>query len=58
MLRTISDPKVIEKFVSWMQENCVEPDSPGMVDIAEFGKDLSFNEAVGLAIQKFPTLVI
>ena len=47
----------MEKFASWMRENCVEPDSLGKIDIdAEFGKDLSYNEAVGLAIQKFPTL--
>jgi hypothetical protein len=40
-----------------MQENCIESDSLGKIDIdAEFGKDLTFNEAVGLAIQKFPTL--
>ncbi|HVB12038.1 MAG TPA: hypothetical protein VNE86_02820 [Nitrososphaerales archaeon] len=57
MPKTISDPKAMEKFTSWMRENCVEPDSLGKVDIdAEFGKDMSFNEAVGLAIQKFPTL--
>ncbi len=57
MVRTISDSKTMEKFVSWMRENCVEPDSLGKIDIeAEFGKDLSCNEAIGLAIQKFPTL--
>lgn len=40
-----------------MRENCIEPDSLGKIDIdAEFGKDLSYNEAVGLAIQKFPTV--
>ena len=48
-------PKTMEKFTSWMQENCVELDGLGKIDIeAEFGKDLSFNEAVGLAIQKSP----
>ncbi len=47
----------MEKFVVWMKENSIDPDSLQKIDVAaEFGKDLSFSEAVGLAIQKFPTL--
>jgi len=57
MPRTISDSKTMEKFVAWMREDCIEPDGLGKIDVdAEFGKDLTYNEAVGLAIQKFPML--
>jgi hypothetical protein len=40
-----------------MHENCIEPDGLGKIDVeAEFGKDLTYNEAVGLVIQKFTSL--
>ncbi|MGI0092230.1 MAG: hypothetical protein ACREBS_11035 [Nitrososphaerales archaeon] len=55
--RQLSNPKIMERFVSWMQENCVEPDGLRMIDVnTEFGKDLSYSEAIELAFQKFPTL--
>jgi hypothetical protein len=55
--RTLSNAKTMDKFRTWMIENAAEPDSINKIDIeAEFGKDLSYNEAVGLAIRKFPSL--
>ncbi len=57
MSRTLSDQRVMDKFVSWMRENTANADAIRKLDVeAEFGKDLTYNEAVGLAIQKFPTL--
>jgi hypothetical protein len=39
-----------------MERNCVSPDRLDQIDFeAEFGKDLSYNEAVELALHKFPT---
>jgi len=57
MNRHISDPKARERFISWMTENSLDPGNLDEIDIeAEFGTDLTFNEAVELALQKFPTL--
>lgn len=45
------------KFRDWMMSNSVYPDKVLDIDIeSEFGKDLSFREAVDTAIQKFPSL--
>jgi hypothetical protein len=45
----------MERFWVWMKNNSVNPESLTDLDVeAEFGKDLSFNEAVELALQKFP----
>lgn len=57
MLGRLSDQKTLNKFRQWMNENALNPDGVKNVDvIAEFGKDLTFHEAVMLATQKFPTL--
>jgi hypothetical protein len=54
-MKRISDPKVKEKFREWIRENVISSDSTDLIDIeAEFGSDLSLDEAIGLAIQKFP----
>ena len=56
MSRHISDPKTKEKFMVWMNENSLDPDNLDEIDIeAEFGTDLTYNEAIELALQKFPT---
>lgn len=40
-----------------MCRNCVDTDQLGNIDIeAEFGKDLTYNEAIETALHKFPTL--
>jgi hypothetical protein len=47
----------MERFMNWMKKNSADPESVSALDIeAEFGKDLSYNEAVELALQKFPTM--
>lgn len=57
MPKTLSDQKTREKFKDWMRENAVDPDSVNKIDIeTEFGNDLSLNEAVQLAMQKFPSV--
>ena len=55
MSKKISDPKTREKFREWIRENVISPETVDYVDVeAEFGTDLSFDEAIRLAIQKFP----
>ncbi len=52
----LSNPSNLKKFRNWMDRNCVDQDRLNEIDIeAEFGKDLSYNEAVELALHKFPT---
>ena len=51
------DAGTSKKFKSWIEKNCLDRDQVQKLDIeAEFAADLSFNEAVELALQKFPTL--
>lgn len=39
-----------------MEKNCVDPAQLSKIDImAEFDRDLSYNEAVELALHKFPS---
>jgi len=55
MSRRISDPKIKEKFTEWIRENLTAPEALDFIDVeAEFGTDLTFDEAVRLATQKFP----
>jgi hypothetical protein len=55
MSKRISDTKTKEKFREWLRENCLSPENLDFIDVeAEFGTDLSFDEAVQLAVQKFP----
>ena len=57
MHSTLSDQKLRDKLRDWMRDNAVDTDSVSRIDIdGEFGNDLSFNEAVALALQKFPSL--
>lgn len=52
MSKRISDPKTGEKFNDWLRENSLMPENLDLIDIeAEFGNDLTFDEAVGLAMQ-------
>ena len=56
MTRRISDPKAREKFIAWMTENSLDQGNLDEIDIeAEFGTDLTYAEAVELAVQKFST---
>lgn len=55
--RGLSNPSNYKKFRNWMERNAGDPDSLKEIDVdAEFGKDLSYNEAIELAIHKFPTI--
>jgi hypothetical protein len=55
MSKRMSDPKTREKFRDWMRENSLSPENLDLIDTeAEFGDDLTLDEAVQLAIQKFP----
>ncbi len=41
----------------WAKKNCIDPDLLKNIDFdAEFGKDLSYNEAIETALHKFPTV--
>lgn len=45
------------RFRNWLNENAIGKDAVSGIDVdAEFGKDLTYDEAVGLALQKFPSL--
>jgi hypothetical protein len=53
MSKRISDPKIKEKFREWIRENTISPENVDFIDVeAEFGTDLSFDEAIRLAIQE------
>jgi hypothetical protein len=55
MSKKTSDPKTREKFREWIRENIISTETVEYVDIeAEFGSDLSYDEAIRLAIRKFP----
>ena len=55
MSKRISDPKIRDKFKEWIKENSVSSENLDFIDVeAEFGTDLTFDEAVQLAIQMFP----
>ena len=57
MSKRISDLKIREKFKAWIRDNSLSVENLDFIDVeAEFGSDLSFDEAVQLAIQKFPGL--
>jgi hypothetical protein len=41
--------------MEWLRENSLSPENLDLIDVeAEFGSDLTYNEAVQLALQKFP----
>jgi hypothetical protein len=55
----ISSPKTnsLKRFRIWMERNCIDPSQLSKIDFdTEFGMDLSYNEAIELALHKFPTL--
>lgn len=55
--RGLSNPATYKRFKDWMERNCVEPRELSRLDLdAEFGKDLTFNEAIEVALHKFPSL--
>lgn len=55
--RGLSNPSNLKKLRNWMERNSVDPDRLNEIDIeAEFGKDLSYNEAVELAVHRFPAM--
>jgi hypothetical protein len=55
--RNLADPVTLRKFKDWMMRNCISRDEIQKIDFeAEFGKDLTYNEAIEVALHKFPTL--
>lgn len=51
----LNNSKVMSKFRNWMYDNALNVDSISGIDVeAEFGKDLTYDEAIGFALQKFP----
>jgi hypothetical protein len=55
-LQGLANPSNLKRFKRWMEKNCFNVDRLNEIDIeAEFGKDLSYNEAVELALHKFPS---
>lgn len=53
----LDDPRIMNKFRVWLNENALDDDSVAGLDVeAEFGKDLTYDEAIELAVQKFPSL--
>ncbi|MHB1908153.1 MAG: hypothetical protein ACYCQJ_04675 [Nitrososphaerales archaeon] len=53
----LANPLTLKKFKKWMERNCLEKSLIEGIDIeSEFAKDLTYNEAIELAIHKFPTL--
>ena len=55
--RGIANPVISKKFKEWMKRNCVNEEQITNIDFeAEFGKDLSYNEAIEVALHKFPSL--
>jgi hypothetical protein len=56
-VRGLSNPANMKKLRNWMERNCIEPDRLSEIDItSEFGSDLSYSEAVELAVHKFPAM--
>ena len=50
-------PNAFKRFRNWAEKNCVDRAQLDTIDVeSEFGKDLSFNEAVEIALHKFPTM--
>ncbi|MDG6994810.1 MAG: hypothetical protein JRN52_02710 [Nitrososphaerota archaeon] len=55
--RGLSNETTLKRFKKWMQDNCLNEDDLDGIDIeAEFGKDLSYSEAIELALHKFPSM--
>ncbi|MGI0078402.1 MAG: hypothetical protein ACRECH_02150 [Nitrososphaerales archaeon] len=55
--RGLANPITRKKFREWMKRNCVNEEQIANLDLdAEFGQDLSYNEAVEVALHKFPSL--
>jgi hypothetical protein len=53
----LSNPASLKRLKNWMEKNCVDPDRLSEIDIeAGLEKDLSYDEAIELAIHKFPTM--
>ncbi len=53
----LSNPSTFKRFRMWAEKNCIDPDLLKNIDFdAEFGKDLSYNEAIETALHKFPTV--
>ncbi|MCL5066934.1 MAG: hypothetical protein M1368_01095 [Thaumarchaeota archaeon] len=53
----LANENTLRRFKKWMQENCHNPDDLVGIDVgAEFAQDLTFSEAVELALHKFPSM--
>ena len=55
--RGLANPSILRKFKEWMKRNCVNEEQIAKIDLeAEFGKDLSYSEAIEVALHNFPSL--
>ncbi|MDG6999309.1 MAG: hypothetical protein JRN15_09365, partial [Nitrososphaerota archaeon] len=55
--RGLANENTLKRFKKWMRENCLNPDDLIGIDVeAEFGSDLSYGEAIELALHKFPSM--
>jgi hypothetical protein len=56
-VRGLANPATFDRFQKWMRKNCIDAERLNSIDLsAEFGKDLSYNEAIEFAVHKFPSL--
>ncbi|MEM2430304.1 MAG: hypothetical protein QW779_07235 [Nitrososphaerales archaeon] len=54
---TLSNPLIKNRFMSWVERNISNPKYLTICDWqAEFGNDLTFNEAINMALSKYPTI--
>jgi|SRR5579872_3919035 len=54
MSKRISDPKTKDEVVQWLRENSLSPENLDLIDVeVEFGTELTFDEAIQLAMQRF-----
>lgn len=54
---TLGNPAVWSRFLRWARTNLADPESFEQVDwTGEFGRDLTYSEAIELALFKFPAL--
>ena len=55
--RGLANENTLKRFKKWMRENCLNADDLIGIDVeAEFGSDLSYGEAIELALHKFPSM--
>lgn len=54
---TLSNPLIKKRFMRWVERNISDPKYLEIYDWdSEFGDDLTFNEAINMALHKYPTI--